>query len=116
MKISGKIFEIYETQQVSDTFKKRSFILEYLENPQYPEYVSFELIQERCGLIDDFAKGQEIEVSFNLKGRKWTNAAGETKYFNSLQAWRIDEESTANNGNSEAKTINKNNVDDDLPF
>ena len=32
---------------------------------------------------------QEVEVSFNLRGRKWTNPEGETKYFTSLQAWRI---------------------------
>lgn len=115
MKIPGKILELYETQQVSDTFKKRSFVLEYLENPQYPEYILFELIQDRCGLLDDFSKGQEVEVSFNLKGRKWTNANGETKYFNSLQAWKIDGEVTAASGSIGSKSTNKDS-DDDLPF
>ena len=90
MKVTGKLLEIKETQQVSDSFKKRSFVLEYAENPQYPEYVSFELIQDRCSLLDNFQAGQEVEVSFNLKGRKWINPEGETRYFNSLQAWRID--------------------------
>ena len=90
MKVTGKLLEIKETQQVSDSFKKRSFVLEYAENPQYPEYVSFELIQERCSLLDNFQPGQEVEVNFNLKGRKWVNPEGETRYFNSLQAWRID--------------------------
>lgn len=89
MKISGKILVINDTQQVSDTFQKRSFVLTYTENPQYPEYITFELLQERCSLIDGFQVEQEVEVSFNLKGRKWTNPEGETKYFTSLQAWRI---------------------------
>lgn len=89
MKISGKILVINDTQQVSDTFQKRSFVLTYTENPQYPEYITFELLQERCSLIDGFQVEQEVEVSFNLRGRKWTNPEGETKYFTSLQAWRI---------------------------
>lgn len=89
MKVIGKLLEIKPTQQVSDSFKKRSFVLEYTENPQYPEYVSFELIQDRCSLLDGYQLNQEVEVSFNLKGRKWVNPEGETKYFNSLQAWRI---------------------------
>ena len=90
MKITGKILVINDTQQVSDTFQKRSFVLTYVENPQYPEHITFELIQERCSLIDGFQVEQEVEVSFNLRGRKWTNPEGETKYFNSLQAWRIE--------------------------
>jgi len=89
MKITGKILVINDIQQVSDTFQKRSFVLTYTENPQYPEYITFELLQERCSLIDGFQVEQEVEVSFNLRGRKWTNPEGETKYFTSLQAWRI---------------------------
>lgn len=121
MKVTGKLLEIKETQQVSETFKKRSFVLEYAENPQYPEYVSFELIQDRCSLLDSFQPGQEVEVSFNLKGRKWINPEGETKYFNSLQAWRIEAASPANSQAPEATTTPsttpaEGNDADDLPF
>ncbi|MEM9417350.1 MAG: DUF3127 domain-containing protein [Bacteroidota bacterium] len=121
MKVTGKLLEIKETQQVSDTFKKRSFVLEYAENPQYPEYVSFELIQERCSLLDGFQPGQEVEVSFNLKGRKWINPEGETKYFNSLQAWRIEAGAQATSQAPGGATPSQNttpeaNEEDDLPF
>ena len=90
MKITGKLLEVKDTQQISDTFKKREFIVEYAENPNYPEYLAFELIQDRCTLIDAVKVGQEIEVNFNLRGRKWVNPEGVTKYFISLQAWRIE--------------------------
>jgi len=30
-----------------------------------------------------------VRVSFNLKGREWTNKEGEVKTFNTLQAWAI---------------------------
>lgn len=90
MKITGKLLEVKDIQQISDTFKKREFIVEYAENPNYPEYLVFELIQERCNLIDPLKVGQEIEVNFNLRGRKWINPEGVTKYFISLQAWRLE--------------------------
>ncbi len=114
MKISGKILEVMNTQQVSDSFKKRTFILEYVENPQYPEYLSFELIQDRCELIDNFQVNQEVEVSFNLKGRKWVNPAGENKYFNSLQAWRV--EALDNKQGSQPAPKPQDLEEDELPF
>ena len=89
MDVKGKILEIYDTQDVTNTFRKREFILEYAENPQYPEFLKFELSQEKCDLLNSFNVGQEVNVFFNLKGRKWTDPKGEIKYFNSLQAWRL---------------------------
>lgn len=120
MKVTGKLLEVKETQQVSDTFQKRSFVLEYTENPQYPEYVSFELIQDKCTLLDNFRSGQEVEVSFNLKGRKWINPEGETRYFNSLQAWRIDAAQSAGQA-PDAAAPSQNpapgaSEEDNLPF
>ncbi len=91
MNIKGKIVAIFETQQVTSSFQKREFVLEYLENPQYPEFLKFEMIQDKCALIDQYSIGQEVDVHFNLKGRKWTDPKGVDKYFNTLQAWRITE-------------------------
>lgn len=90
MNIKAKLLEKSDTQQISASFKKREFVVEYSENPQYPEFIKFELIQDRCDLIDAIQPGQEVEVYFNLKGRKWTDPKGEVKYFNSLQAWKIE--------------------------
>jgi len=121
MKVTGKLLEIQATQQVSDTFKKRVFILEHAENPQYPEYISFELIQDRCDLLDGFQPGQDVEISFNLKGRKWVNPEGTTKYFNALQAWRIEAVASGNSQVSSQENISANSIsaaneEDDLPF
>jgi hypothetical protein len=89
MEIKAKLLEKFETAQVSASFRKREFVVEYAENPQYPEFIKFELIQDKCEQLDGFNVGQEINVAFNLKGRKWTNPKGEVVYFNSLQAWRV---------------------------
>ncbi len=124
MNIKGKILEVKDTAQVTETFKKREFVVEYADNPQYPEFVKFELIQDRCDLLNDFKVGQEVEVHFNLRGRKWTDPQGEVKYFNSLQAWRIDSVSSAvpDQGGDPGATeepawLNTGDGDDDdLPF
>lgn len=89
MDIKAKLLECHDTVTISDRFRKREFVVEYAENPSYPEYLKFEAIQDKCELLDQFEIGQEIEIHFNLKGRRWTDPSGENKYFNSLQAWRV---------------------------
>lgn len=99
MNVQGKILEISDTQKISDRFQKREFVIEYADNPQYPEYVQFEVVQDKCGMLDSYNVGDEVEVYFNLKGRKWTNPQGQVKYFNSLQAWKLE-----NAGQSQGNT------------
>lgn len=114
MHITGKLFEINAPQQISDSFRKRNFVVEYIENPQYPEYVSFELVQDKCDLLDGFTTGEEITVHFNLRGRKWTNPEGVVRYFNSLQAWRLEKGSKFTNGGENGHGAF--DLEDDLPF
>jgi hypothetical protein len=89
MEIKGRVHEIGALQQVSETFKKRDLIIEYAENPTYPEYIKFEAMQDKTALIDSVKVGDEIEVSFNLRGRPWTDKTGKTSYFNSMVIWRL---------------------------
>jgi hypothetical protein len=89
LEIQGKLIEIFDTQQVSDRFRKREFVLEYATNPEYPEFLKFEMVQDRCEQLDGFAPEETVQVKFDLKGRKWTDRQGQVKYFNSLQAWQL---------------------------
>ena len=89
MDIKGKLMVIYDEQQVTASFKKREFVVEFAENPQYPEMLKLEMIQDKCANLDSFNIGQEVNISLNLKGRKWTDPQGVDKYFNTLQAWKI---------------------------
>ena len=130
MEIKGIIKKISETVQISDRFRKREFVVEYSNNPDYPQPLQFELVQDRCELLDSFQEGQEVEVHFDLRGREWTSPQGQVKYFNSLQAWKlVAEEEVAkhstqdiqNNVKSEPVQEEKpswldNDASDDLPF
>lgn len=89
MEITGKIKVKGSTQQVSDKFRKREFVLTD-DSSQYPQYIQFELTQDKCSLLDNFKEGDEVKVLFNLRGREWTNREGQVKYFNSLQAWKME--------------------------
>ncbi|WP_262247925.1 DUF3127 domain-containing protein [Parapedobacter soli] len=128
MEIRGKVHEIGDVQQVTDTFKKRDLIVQYAENPQFVEYIRFEATQDRTALFDSLNVGDEVEVSFNLRGRPWTNKDGVTSYFNSLVAWRVAkvtaEPVTAGQPGATQQAVAPPTVDisaddgkdDDLPF
>ncbi|WP_028296432.1 DUF3127 domain-containing protein [Olivibacter sitiensis] len=123
MEIKGKVHEIGAVQQVTDTFKKRDLIVEYAENPQYLEYIRFEATQDRTSLFDNLTPGEEVEVSFNLRGRPWTNKDGITTYFNSLVAWRVNKIAAATPASTTAQPTpppiditSSPDEDDDLPF
>lgn len=87
LKVTGTVHKVFETQVISDSFKKREFVVE--TDDKYPQLVKFELTQDNCSKADSLKVGQALEVGFNLRGREWINKEGEAKYFNTLQAWRI---------------------------
>jgi hypothetical protein len=93
MEFSGIIHKINEVVHVNATFKKRSFVIESSETKgerTFTELVQFEFIQDKCDLLDGFKVGDQVNIGFNLKGRKWTSPQGEDKFFNTLQAWMIN--------------------------
>ncbi|MFB5945518.1 DUF3127 domain-containing protein [Albibacterium profundi] len=125
MEITGKVHEIGQVQQVTDTFKKRDLVVQYAENPQFVEYIKFEATQDRVNLFDNLNPGDEVTVSFNLRGRPWTNKEGVTSYFNSLVAWRVNKAATSQPADASYQNqppsappvdISSDNDDDDLPF
>jgi len=124
MNVAGKLVEIFETVKIKETFQKREFVLEYVTNPKYPELIKFEVVQDKCALLDDFRVGQEVAVEFDLRGRKWTDQQGVVKYFNTLQAWRLSaaDSSTGKDAGQQAAPPDVDTTDygagksDDMPF
>lgn len=89
MNVTGILHAKFDTQVVSEKFSKREFVLVIADNPQYPQHIAFQLTQDKVTLIDAFAVGDQLDVSFNLRGRAWTSPQGETRYFNTIEAWKI---------------------------
>lgn len=89
-KLTGVIKVIKGEVQVSSSFKKREFVVTD-SSGMYPQDILFELAKDKCDMINTVSEGQEVEVSFNLRGREWVNpTTGEVRYFNTLDAWRIE--------------------------
>ena len=47
METEGRLIEIFDTNPVTDTFKKREFVVEMGNNLQYPETVLFQLVHDK---------------------------------------------------------------------
>jgi|TARA_R100000479_G_scaffold30610_1_gene12283 hypothetical protein len=112
-KMTGTLVFIGKTVQVSDKFAKREFVINDGQK-DYPQDILFQLVQDKTDFMDKFELGQEVEVSFNMRGRKWTSPQGEDKYFNSLDAWRVD--AVASDQTTQGEVADKQEVEDDLPF
>ncbi len=90
MEAKGKLIMKGETTEYgAKGFKKRDFAVE-IPDEKYPQKIGFELIQDKCELLDDIEVGDTVKLSYNLRGRDWTNPKGEVKYFNSLQVWKLE--------------------------
>ena len=127
MEITGKIKWIDEVKTYgSNGFRKREIVITTQE--QYPQNILLEFVQDKCELLDHYQVGQDVRIGINLRGREWVNPEGQTKYFNSIQGWRIDkldqgsdnDESTPSQKPFETTELGANQNDgeeeDDLPF
>lgn len=118
--LTGKLHAILELQNVSETFQKREFIVETVENSsgrEFIELIKFQLLQDKCGIIENYKIGDNIKVSFNIRGRKWEKD-GKTSYFTNLDAWKIEPTETEEEDFIPPFDENSNYEDDidDVPF
>ena len=110
-KLTGTVKVINDTVQVTEKFSKREFVV-ITDGETYPQEISFQAAQDKCSMLDGIQIGNQIEVSFNLRGREWVNPQGEAKYFNTLDAWRIESLS----GTPQPSLAEQAEASDDLPF
>ncbi len=118
--VLGKLHKKFDTESKTDTFQAREFVIEIAGN--YPQLIKFQLVQDRCSLVDDFAEGDMINVHFDLRGREWNG-----KYFTNLNAWRVEQPGTDTAGADASSEPPVSDAfpaagdeppaaDDDLPF
>jgi len=81
--INGKLVKKMEIESKTPSFQTREFVI--MTQEQYPQYIKFQLVQDRCSVIDKFNENDELVVHFDLRGREWQG-----KYFTNLQAWKVE--------------------------
>lgn len=105
--IKGKVCYIGQVLQVSSTFKKADLAIEISEengDKVYTNFVKFQVVQDKTSLLSLLNVGDDIEISFNIKGNR-VEKNGATNYFSNLDIWKIN-------------VLEKETIDDsgDLPF
>ncbi|HOK25919.1 MAG TPA: DUF3127 domain-containing protein [Bacteroidales bacterium] len=122
--ITGKIIDILPVVNVSDRFRKREFVIEKKDaggGIVFVEYIKFQLVQEKCDIIDDSFLNEEVKVYFNIKGNRWEKD-GRVSYFTNLDAWKIEKISARTNEPEAITNLSQENVPpepeefSDLPF
>lgn len=114
--LTGKIKLIQDAQTFGSGFTKREMVVT-VEDGKYPQDINLEFVQDKINLLDNLQVGQQVTVTFDLRGREYNG-----RYFNNLQGWKIvaagnenayspDDYSSAPPGNDSSGYI-----DDDIPF
>ena len=128
MELTGTVKKIGEIQTFASGFQKRELII--LTHEQYPQPILIEFLSDKIQLLDSISNGNDVKVGINIRGREWTSPQGDTKYFNTITGWRIENltytqptqaSSADNSGDTSATPPSSENPfagddDDDLPF
>lgn len=99
LEVTGKLLVKYDAQQVNDRFKKREFVLELAEEINgnvYTNFAKMQLVQQKCDILDRFNEGDNVKVSFNIKGNRWERD-GKVNFITNLDAWRIEPAAAGSN-------------------
>ena len=121
----GKIKLINEVQTFPSGFMKREFVVTTAHD-KYPQDLKFEVVKDKCAMLDSFEPGQDVTVAFDVRGNEYNG-----KYFVNLSCWKIQAggatgESPSNtssrkqsSGSPEPSMSDLRNdvdFDDDVPF
>lgn len=124
---SGKLKVISDIQSFASGFTKREFVVTTAHD-KYPQDLKFEVVKDKCSLLDSFQVGQEVQVNFDIRGNEYNG-----KYFVNLSCWKLqaaDGSSSAparSQGGAASQSAtsgepdisdfrNDDDFDDDVPF
>ena len=114
--LTGKIKIIQEAKTFDSGFTKREMVV-IVEDGKYPQEINIEFVQEKINLLDSLQVGQEVTVTFDIRGREYNG-----RYFNNLQGWKIATPGDQSAANTEGQSsISQSDAppdfdDNDIPF
>ena len=110
--LTGKIKLIQEAKTFNSGFTKREMVV-IVEDGKYPQEISIEFVQDKVSLLDDLQPGQEVTVTFDIRGREYNG-----RYFNNLQGWKVvaQGDQPASAGEAPPFPSPSDLGEDDIPF
>jgi hypothetical protein len=106
--MKGAIKLINPVNVISDKFSVREFVITTLDE-KYPQDVIFQTVNDKMDTIAPYGQGQVVTVSFNVRGREYAAPNKPVRYYNTLDAWKVQGEAAAPSQQPIEET-------DDLPF
>ncbi|MDR6548509.1 hypothetical protein J2810_004599 [Chryseobacterium rhizosphaerae] len=124
MELTGTVKRVGDLQTFASGFQKRELVI--LTQEQYPQPIMIEFLSDKISLLDTIQENTDVKVGINIRGREWVSPQGETKYFNSIVGWRLENLSTTQPTHAEpsagqptqpeSENPFAGDDDDDLPF
>ena len=111
--LTGKVKLIQDEQTFGSGFKKREMVV-IVDDGKYPQEINLEFVQDKIGLLDNLSPGQEVTVTFDIRGREYNG-----RYYNNLQGWKVasaDDNDSFNQEPPRAESVDSSDFDDDIPF
>jgi hypothetical protein len=102
----GNLKIINDIQTFGSGFTKREFVITTGDS-KYPQDIKFEIVKDKCALLDQFAVGQAVSVSFDVRGNEYQG-----KYYVNLNCWKIQAGSASGDGNQAAPAKSGNDMPD----
>ena len=81
---SGKIKLISDTQNFPSGFSKREFVVTTGDG-KYPQDLKFEMVKDKCAILDDYKEGSDVKVNFDIRGNEYNG-----KYYVNLSCWKLE--------------------------
>ena len=115
-KVRGVVHLIEETKSFGQKgFRKRTVVLEQ-DNGRFPQHIPIDFLRDACDAVDDLSVGDEVEISYQLGGRRWQrDPQSEVKFFLSAEAVSFKKLSASDTATS-SKEPNSSAVDPNDAF
>jgi hypothetical protein len=104
--IKGAIKLINPIKVINDKFSVREFVVT-TPDAKYPQDILFQTINDKMDVLESLGAGQQVEVSYNVRGREFNG-----RYYNTLDAWKVE----VTGSKPSQPSTQPIELDDDLPF
>jgi len=89
--ITGSLCEVYNVRNITDRFRKREFVIvrdetKNMKGYTNEQFIKFQLEQSKVLDIDVFKIGDELTITFDIRGNKTETG----QYFTNLRALKIE--------------------------
>ncbi len=83
--ITGTVKKIFDEQTFGSGFNKREFVVT-VPDGRFPQDIKFETVKDKVSLVANLKEGDEVKVSFDIRGREWKE-----NYYVNLNAWKLEQ-------------------------